>query len=86
MKTIISANVPIGIAIRLKDKTKGTRSRVVARALEAYLDEKDAFDITDVDTQSLVMELIYRKDISKSQKSYLTEMWKELRNHEATLS
>ena len=79
MKTVISANVPIGIAIRLKDKTKGTRSRVVARALEAYLDEKEAYSIEDVDTLALVMELIYRKDISPSQKSFLTEMWKELR-------
>ena len=79
MKTVISANIPIGIAIRLKDKTKGTRSRVVARALEAYLDEKDAYSIEDVNTMGLVMELMYRKDISQSQKAYLAQMWQELR-------
>ena len=78
MKTVISANIPIGIAIRLKDKTKGTRSRVVARALEAYLDEKDAFDITDVITKDLVMEVMYRKDISPAQIEYLAQMWTEL--------
>ena len=64
MKTVISANVPIGLAIRLKDKTKGTRSRVIARALEAYLDEKEAFNLEDIETESLLLELQYRKELS----------------------
>ena len=79
MKTIISANIPVKLAEKLKNKTKGTRSRVITRALDAYLADKEAFDITDVDTMMLVMELIYRKDITPSQKAYLTEMWQELR-------
>lgn len=63
MKTVISANIPIGIAIRLKDKTKGTRSRVVARALEAYLDAKEAFNITDVPSRQLMAVISQREDV-----------------------
>lgn len=79
MKTVISANVPIGIAIRLKDKTKGTRSRVVARALEAYLDEKEAYNIEDVSTEQLLLELGFRKDLTESQKQIIRTIWKEVR-------
>ena len=79
MKTVISANVPIGLAIRLKDKTKGTRSRVIARALEAYLDEKEAFNLEDIETESLLLELQYRKELSKSQCEVLRQIWLELR-------
>lgn len=79
MKTVISANVPIGIAIRLKDKTKGTRSRVVARALEAYLDEKEAYNIEDVSTEQLLLELGFRKDLTESQKAIVRTIWKEVR-------
>lgn len=79
MKTVISANVPIGIAIRLKDKTKGTRSRVVARALEAYLDEKEAFSIEDISTEQLLLELGFRKDLTESQKQIIRTIWKEVR-------
>ena len=79
MKTVISANVPIGIAIRLKDKTKGTRSRVVARALEAYLDEKEAFNIEDISTDQLLLELGFRKELTDSQKEIIRSIWKEVR-------
>lgn len=64
-KTIISANIPVKLAERLKNKTKGTRSRVIARALKAYLDDMDAFDITDYETSRLLIALKYREDISE---------------------
>jgi hypothetical protein len=64
-KTIISANIPVSLADRLKNKTKGTRSRVIERALTAYLNDKDAFDITDVETRSLMIHLKNREEISE---------------------
>lgn len=79
MKTVISANVPIGLAIRLKDKTKGTRSRVIARALEAYLDEKEAFTIEDITTEKLLLELFFRKELTDSQKEIVRSIWKEVK-------
>lgn len=79
MKTVISANVPISLAIRLKDKTKGTRSRVIARALQAYLDEKDAFDIDEIPTEQLLLEIQYRKELSKSQKEIIRQIWLEVK-------
>ena len=78
MKTVISANVPISLAIRLKDRTKGTRSRVISRALQAYLDEKDAFDIEEISTKDLLLEIQYRKELSASQKEIIRQIWKEM--------
>jgi hypothetical protein len=78
-KTIISANIPVTLAERLKDKTKGTRSRVISRALKAYLDEKDAFDIEDISTPVLLLELAYRVELQPSQKELIRQMWLELR-------
>lgn len=71
MKTVISANIPVELAIRLKDKTKGTRSRVITRALTAYLDEKDAFDISEIHTRTLFAVLHAREDVSKQMKALL---------------
>jgi metal-responsive CopG/Arc/MetJ family transcriptional regulator len=79
MKTIISANIDVGLAMRLKDKTKGTRSRVIERALRNYLDEKEAFNIEEVTTEQLLLELTYRGEIKKTHKAYLMEMFRELR-------
>tara|TARA_Y100000401_G_scaffold13014_1_gene8882 strand:- start:1813 stop:2055 length:243 start_codon:yes stop_codon:yes gene_type:complete len=79
MKTVISANVPIGLAIRLKDKTKGTRSRVIARALEAYLDDKEAFNLEDIETERLLLELHYRKELTKSQSEIIRQIWLEVK-------
>ena len=70
-KTIISANIPVKLAERLKDKTKGTRSRVIARALKAYLDDMDAFDITDYETRRLIIQLKNRDDISEQFRAML---------------
>ena len=71
MKTIISANIPVSLAIRLKDKTKGTRSRVIARALKAYLDEKEAFNVSDIQTRTLLAVLHAREDVSPQLKALL---------------
>lgn len=79
MKTVISANIPVELAIRLKDKTKGTRSRVIARALKAYLDEKDAFDLSDQLTEDILLEVTYRSELSKSQKEIIRQIWLEVR-------
>jgi len=70
-KTIISANIPVKLAERLKDKTKGTRSRVIGRALKAYLDDMDAFDITDYETRRLIIQLRNREDISEQLRAML---------------
>ena len=70
-KTIISANIPVKLAERLKGKTKGTRSRVIARALKAYLDDMDAFDITDYDTRRLIIQLRNREEISEQLRAML---------------
>ena len=70
MKTIISANIPVQLATRLKDKSKGTRSRVIARALEAYLDEKDAYDLNEISIDEILMHLFYRNELSDLQKQF----------------
>lgn len=79
MKTVISANVPIGLAIRLKDKTKGTRSRVISRALEAYLDEKDAYDMWEMDVVDIILHLAARSEISNTQRELLLQMKEDLK-------
>jgi len=78
MKTVISANIPIAIAIRLKDKTKGTRSRVVARALEAYLDEKDGFDMYEIEIRDIFNHLMARSELTKTQRELIYMMKKEV--------
>lgn len=79
MKTIISANIDVNLAMRLKDKTKGTRSRVIERALKAYLDEKEAFTIEDVSTQQLLLEVLFRNELSDSQKEILRHIYLEVK-------
>lgn len=77
-KTIISANIPVTLAERLKDKTKGTRSRVISRALKAYLDEKDAFDIEEISTKKLLLEIMFRDGITPSQKEIIRQIYLEM--------
>lgn len=79
MKTVISANVPIGLAIRLKDKTKGTRSRVVARALQAYLDERDAFDMWEMNIVDIILHLAARPELSNTQRELILQMKEDLK-------
>lgn len=62
MKTIISANIPVSVAKQLQGKTKGTRSRVVTRALKAYLADKEAFNIGDYPTRNVMAALMSRDD------------------------
>ena len=68
IRTIISANIPVSLAMRLKNKTKGTRSRVIARALKAYFDEEEAFNIRDWESRNLLAVLHSRDDISDTLK------------------
>ena len=79
MKTIISANVPVTLATRLKDKTKGTRSRVITRALTAYLDEKEAYNMNDLDVEDILMHLFYRDELSDMQKTLIRQMYLEVK-------
>lgn len=71
LKTIISANIPVSIARDLKTKTKGTRSRVITRALKAYLADQEAFNISDIETRTLLAVLHAREDVSKELKAIL---------------
>ncbi len=79
LKTIISANIPVSIARDLKTKTKGTRSRVITRALRAYLADMQAFDIEDISTKDLILELMHREELSYyTHKEYLKQLYLEL--------
>jgi metal-responsive CopG/Arc/MetJ family transcriptional regulator len=79
LRTIISANIPVSLAQRLKGKTKGTRSRVIARALKAYLDEEDAYDLGEIPIDKLLLELIFRQEISDMQKEILRQLYLEVK-------
>lgn len=79
LRTIISANIPVSIAQRLKGKTKGTRSRVVARALKAYLDEREAFNIEDIPTLSLLLEVGFRQELTPMQKELIRQIYLEVK-------
>ena len=78
-KTVISANIPVSIAEQLKNKTKGTRSRVVSRALKAYLADKEAFDISDVAIVDLFSELYRRKELYETQKHLIRQIYLEVK-------
>tara|TARA_Y100000004_G_C8903878_1_gene407751 strand:+ start:872 stop:1114 length:243 start_codon:yes stop_codon:yes gene_type:complete len=79
MKTVISANIPVGLAEKLKNKTKGTRSRVIARALKAYLDDMEAFTLEDIPTKELLSELAWRKDLTNAHREMMKLIWKEVK-------
>lgn len=79
LKTIISANIPVSLAQQLKGKTKGTRSRVIARALRAYLEEKDAYNISDITTEELLVELAFRQQLSDMQKELIRQIYLEVK-------
>lgn len=61
-RTIISANIDVEVVKQLRGKTKGTRSRVIERALRAYLADKEAFNIGDFETRNLMAVLHARED------------------------
>lgn len=59
-KSIISANIDSDLVKELKMKTKGTRSRIIERAIRAYLDAETDYSIVDVPTNKLVAVLMAR--------------------------
>jgi metal-responsive CopG/Arc/MetJ family transcriptional regulator len=79
MKTIISANVSVSVAKRLQGKTKGTRSRVIERALKNYLDEKDAFDMWEFDILDVLFHIAARPELTRSQTELIHTIIVELK-------
>ena len=59
-KSIISANIDTNLVKQLKMKTKGTRSRIIERAIRAYLDGEIDYSIVDVPTNKLAAVLMSR--------------------------
>jgi metal-responsive CopG/Arc/MetJ family transcriptional regulator len=59
-KSIISANIDTNLVKELKMKTKGTRSRIIERAIRAYLDGETDYSIVDVPTNKLAAVLMSR--------------------------
>lgn len=59
-RSIISANIDTELVKRLQHKTKGTRSRVIERAIRAYLDGESDYSIVDVPTAKLAAVLMGR--------------------------
>lgn len=59
-KSIISANIDTELVKKLKMKTKGTRSRIIERAIRAYLDGETDYSIVDVPTNKLAAALMGR--------------------------
>ena len=59
-KSIISANISSSLVMELKRKTKGTRSRIIERAIRAYLDGETDYSIVDVPTKILASVLMSR--------------------------
>lgn len=79
MKTIITASIPVELANKLKGKTKGTRSRTIARALHHYLVDEDKFSLADVETFKLAAVLFNRlHEINNFELVPLTMLLKEL--------
>ena len=59
-KSIISANIDTNLVKELKMKTKGTRSRIIERAIRAYLKGETDYSIVDVPTNKLAAVLMGR--------------------------
>lgn len=59
-KSIISANICSSLVRQLKNKTKGTRSRTIERALRAYLKGESDYSIADISTKRLTVVLLNR--------------------------
>jgi UDP-N-acetyl-D-mannosaminuronate dehydrogenase len=58
---------------------RGQRSAFVNKAIRARLNNESEFNIEDVTTKQLILELTYRGDIPKSARSYLMELYREVR-------
>ena len=59
-RSIISANIDTKLVEQLQLKTRGTRSRIIERAIRAYLDGETDYSIVDVPTRKLVAVLMAR--------------------------
>lgn len=59
-KSIISANIDTELVKKLQLKTRGTRSRIIERAIRAYLDGETDYSIVDVPTRKLIAVLMSR--------------------------
>ena len=80
-KSIISANIDSDLVKELKLKTKGTRSRIIERAIRAYLNAETDFSIGDCSTKLLATVLYSRLHTENNYKqTSLTLMLKELRD------
>ena len=79
-KSIISANIDTNLATKLRMKTKGTRSRIIERAIRAYLDGETDYSIVDVPTKKLATVLMSRLQAENNyEHTPLTLMLLELR-------
>ena len=80
-RSIISANIDTDLVKELKLKTKGTRSRIIERAIRAYLNAETDFSIADCSTKLLATVLYSRLHTQNNYKqTSLTLMLKELRD------
>ena len=59
-RSIISANIDTELVKKLQLKTRGTRSRIIERAIRAYLDGETDYSIVDVPDRKLIAVLIAR--------------------------
>ena len=59
-RSIISANIDTELVKKLQLKTRGTRSRIIERAIRAYLDGETDYSIVDVPTRKLIAVLMSR--------------------------
>lgn len=59
-KSIISANIDSDLVTKLRMKTKGTRSRIIERAIRAYLKGETDYTIIDVPERKLIAVLLER--------------------------
>ena len=79
-KSIISANIDSDLVTELRMKTKGTRSRIIERAIRAYLNAETDFSIVDVSTKKLATVLMSRLQAKNNyEHTPLTLMLLELR-------
>ena len=59
-RSIISANIDSDLVRQMQMKTKGTRSRIIERAIRAYLAGESDFTVFDVPTDKIVAVLLGR--------------------------
>lgn len=79
-KSIISANISTHLVEKLQRKTRGTRSRIIERAIDAYLKGETDYSIVDVPTKKLATVLMSRLQAKNNyEHTPLTMMLLELR-------